>query len=276
LIETDIFDHLIANLQYICHSQSTDQKRRSAICMSIQNPRFELCAPSLAAAIAADRGGADRIELCSNLAVGGITPDPFLLESVLAAIAIPVHVLIRPRAGDFVFSANEFVQMRDQVEAVKAVGASGVAIGILLANGKVDVDRTRELAELARPMNVTFHRAFDETVDLDEAFESVVESGADLLLTSGGAHDVITGADTIARLRHRAGSRLEIMAGGGLRLANVSEVVSRTGVACLHGSLTPQTNGTAPRPNQLEENVREAVRLLREAWSQRPVPTTAG
>ncbi len=245
--------------------------------MFIQNPRFELCAPSLAAAVAAERGGADRIELCSNLPVGGVTPDPFLLESVLAAISIPVHVLIRPRDGDFVFSADEFTLMRQQVEAVKVAGASGVAIGILLADGRVDVDRTRELADLARPMGVTFHRAFDETVDLDEALVAVIETGADLLLTSGGADDVMAGADSIASLRRRAGPRLEIMAGGGLRLANLSEIVLRTGVSSLHGSLTPQIshNGTAPRPNQLEENVREAVRLLREACSQKPVPASA-
>ncbi len=245
--------------------------------MCIQNPIFELCAPSLAAAVAAERGGADRIELCSNLPVGGVTPEPLLLEAVLAAISIPVHVLIRPRDGDFVYSASEFTQMRRQVEAVKAAGANGVAIGILLADGRVDVDRTRELADLARPMSVTFHRAFDETADLDEALDAVIETGADLLLTSGGAPDVMAGADSIARLRRRAGTRLEIMAGGGLRLSNLSEVALLSGVSCLHGSLTPEAprNGTPPRLNQLEENVREAVRLLREAWSQKPVPAPA-
>jgi copper homeostasis protein len=245
--------------------------------MPIPNPIFELCAPSHAAAIAADRGGADRIELCSNLSVAGLTPEPQLLESVLAAISIPVHVLIRPRAGNFVYSASEFAEMRQQVEAAKAAGASGVAIGILLPDGRVDVNRTRELADLARPMNVTFHRAFDETVDLDEALDAVIETAADLLLTSGGAENVMAGADSIARLRHRAGTRLEIMAGGGLRLANLSDVVLRTGVSCLHGSLTPAnpSNGSAQYTSQLEENIREAVRLLREACSDRPVPAAA-
>jgi copper homeostasis protein len=245
--------------------------------MLAQDPRFELCATSLAAALAADRGGADRIELCSNLPVGGVSPDTFLLESVLAAISIPVHVLIRPRAGDFVFSSDEFLGMRREVEAVKAAGASGVAIGILLADGRVDVARTRELADLARPMSVTFHRAFDEATDLDEALEAVIETGAELLLTSGGAGDVMSGAAAIARLRRLAGTRLEIMAGGGLRLANLSEVVLRTGVSYLHGSLTPEDsgNGKSPRANQLEEDVREAVRLLREACSHRTAHATA-
>jgi copper homeostasis protein len=152
-----------------------------------------------------------------------------------------------------------------------------VAIGILLADGRVDVNRTRELADLARPMSVTFHRAFDESADLDEALEAVIETGADLLLTSGGADTVMAGADAIARVRHSAGNRLEIMAGGGLRLANLSDVVLRTGISCLHGSLTPanSSNGSAQFINQLEENVREAVRLLREACSDRPVSAAA-
>jgi copper homeostasis protein len=244
--------------------------------MAIQNPIFELCAPSLAAAVAADRGGANRIELCSNLPVGGVTPDISLLESVIEGISIPVHVLIRPRAGDFAFSGDEFALMRRQIEAVKAAGASGVAIGVLLADGRVDVKRTRELADLARPMKVTFHRAFDVTADVDEALEPVIETGADFLLTSGGAVDVLSGAETIARLRRRAGTQLEIMAGGGLRLANLSEVLNRSGVSCLHGSLTPHSssNGKTPGADQLEENVREAVRLVREAFALRPVHAT--
>jgi copper homeostasis protein len=253
----------------------TDPKTATHELMPIQNPRFELCAPSLAAALAADRGGASRIELCSNLPVGGVTPDLFLLESVLEAISIPVHVLIRPRDGDFVFSEGEFALMRWQVEAVKAAGASGVAIGVLLANGGVDVERTRELGDLARPMKVTFHRAFDETADLDAALDAVMETGADSLLTSGGAPDVLTGAETIARLNGRTGMQLEIMAGGGLRLANLSEVLHRTGVSCLHGSLTPQSSGKTSASDQLEQNVREAVRLLREAFAPRPVHATA-
>src|ERR1700684_3472738 len=98
---------------------------------------FELCAPSLAAAIAADRGGADRIELCTDLAVGGVTPDEDLLSSVIAAVTVPVHVLIRPRAGDFIFSSEEFAVMQRQIEAAKAAGAAGVAVGVLLPDGRV-------------------------------------------------------------------------------------------------------------------------------------------
>jgi copper homeostasis protein len=245
--------------------------------MPIQDPIFELCAPSLAAANAAHRGGASRIELCADLRVGGVTPDIALLESVIDAISIPVHVLIRPRAGSFVFSDDEFALMRRQVEAVKAAGASGVAIGVLLADGRIDVKRTRALVDLARPMDVTFHRAFDVTADLDEALDAVMETGANSLLTSGGAPDVLTGADSIARLHRRTGSQLEIMAGGGLRLENLSEVLNRTGVSCVHGSLTPHhsANGKTPVADQLQQNVSEAVRLLREAFAQRAIHAIA-
>jgi copper homeostasis protein len=237
--------------------------------MTSNRPTFELCAPSLAAALAADRGGADRIELCADLSVGGVTPGEDLLASVLASVSIPVHVLIRPRSGDFDFTVEEFALMRRQVRAAKAVGAHGVAIGVLLSNGHVDVDRTRELAELARPMKVTFHRAFDVTPDVSEALEAVVATGADLLLTSGGAADVLAGAESIGRIRNQAGKRLEVMAGGGLRLQNLREVVRRTGVSCLHGSLSAAAanNGHAPE-RRLEQDVREAMMLLRESCSQ--------
>jgi copper homeostasis protein len=225
---------------------------------------FELCAPGLAAAIAADRGGADRIELCTDLRVGGVTPDEELLANVLEAVSIPVHVLIRPRAGDFVFSDEEFALMQHQIEAAKEAGASGVALGVLLPDGRVDVESSRTLTELARPMHVTFHRAFDETIDLVEALEDVILTGADTLLTSGGASDALTGASSIAGLRERAGNRIELMAGGGLRLENLGELVRRSGVNCVHGSLTRSQGSTGNGMNSLEEDVRHVMRLLHD------------
>jgi len=228
---------------------------------------FELCAESLEAARAAQAGGADRMELCEQLSIAGVTPSAELLRSVLDAVSIPVHVLIRPRGGDFVYSEMEFSLMRRQVEQTKAAGASGVAIGVLLRDGRVDVFRTFELAQLARPMKVTFHRAFDETDDLDEALEDVIRSRVDCLLTSGGRANVLAGAEQIGRLQRQAGNRLEVMAGGGLKLANLAEVVRRSGVTCLHGSLSrargigEQLSGHA---SQIEEDLREAIRLLQQ------------
>jgi copper homeostasis protein len=233
---------------------------------------FELCADSLEAARAAQAGGADRMELCEDLAISGVTPSAALLRSVLDAVSIPVHVLIRPRGGDFVYSDAEVARMRRQIEEAKAAGASGVAVGILLPDGRVDVGRTRELAELARPMHVTFHRAFDETgCALEEALEDMIDSGADTLLTSGRAPNVHVGAEQIGHLQALAGDRLEVMAGGGLKLANLAEVVRRSGVTCLHGSLSRMRGAGAGNPLSLselqatlEQDLREAIRILQQ------------
>ncbi len=230
---------------------------------------FELCATSAEAAGAAERGGADRIELCANLPVGGVTPDEALLHSVLGKSSIPVHVLIRPRSGDFVYNAGEFRRMLTQIEAAKDAGAAGIAVGVLLPDGRVDVERTRLLVEAARPLRVTFHRAIDETPNLEEALEDVVNTGADCVLTSGGAPDVLSGAASLASLHLQAGTRIQVMAGGGLRLENLNEFVQRTGIRCVHGSLT-RRNGAHGDTNGavLEDAVREAVRLLRNGSAE--------
>lgn len=234
---------------------------------------FELCCESLESSLAAQAGGADRIELCTNLAVGGVTPPRTLMVEVIGAVDIPIHVLIRPRPGDFVFSSDEFEAMRHQIDAVKRAGASGIATGILLSSGRVDIGRTRALIEQARPMDVTFHRAFDETPDLSEALEDVIQTGADSLLTSGGAPDVLTGAATIRALAGQAGGRIELIAGAGLRLENLAEVVRLSGVSSLHGSLS-QRRGAITGP-AIASDVREAVRLLRVHAAELAPPAAA-
>jgi copper homeostasis protein len=234
-----------------------------------------LCGESLEAAKVAETGGVDRIELCAELHIGGVTPDFELTRATVEAVSIPVYVLIRPRGGDFVYSAEEFACMRAQIEQARDAGAQGVVLGVLLPDGRVDMERTRSLVEQARPMAVTFHRAFDEALDLSEALESVIETGADCLLTSGGAPDVLAGAETIARLVQQAGKRIQIMAGGGLWLGDVVEVMRRSGVTHLHGSLTRRNEEQKPaaRGAQLESDVREAIRLMREAVAVQ-VPAT--
>lgn len=233
---------------------------------------FELCVESLKAAQSAERGGADRIELCVRLDLGGITPSEELTAASIRALSIPVHLLIRPRGGDFVYTAREFDQMRRQVERGKEAGAAAVVLGVLLADGRVDIGRSRELVELARPMKVTFHRAFDETPDQSEALEAVIGTDADCLLTSGGAADVLTGAGQIAQLVRQARERIQIMAGGGLRLATMVELLERTGLRALHGSLTRRAgesgldsvnkDTTTGEAEILESDVRTAVRLM--------------
>jgi copper homeostasis protein len=240
---------------------------------------FELCTQTLEAARAAEAGGADRIELCARLSVGGVSPNFDLITATVRTVNIPVHVLIRPRAGDFCFSVAEFELMGRQIEMAKKAGAAGVAVGALLPDGRVDVQRSRELVDLARPMKSTFHRAFDETRDLEEALEDVVSTGASCLLTSGGEKDVLTGARSIARLREQAGERLDLMAGGGLRLHNLGEVVRRSGVSFLHGSLIrkeaglgswdlPHEDARTHRSMTLEADVCEAVRLFRQEFAR--------
>lgn len=236
----------------------------------MKNFIFELCAESLETARAAQRGGADRIELCTELSIGGVTPSLELVTSAVAALSIPVYVLIRPRGGDFAYSADEYARMRTQVMRAKQAGAAGVVLGVLHEDARVDVERSRALFELASPMKGTFHRAFDTTPDLDEALEAVIRTGADCLLTSGGTAEVLAGADAIGRLREQAGKRLYLMAGGGLTLENIEEVVRRAGVSYLHGSLTKwRENGVAKKSAAaacavLEADLRKAIRLFRE------------
>ena len=165
-----------------------------------KNFLLEISVESLEGALAAERGGADRIELCSDLSVGGLTPQTALLRAVRQQIQIPIFAMIRPRAGGFVYSPAEFTQMKESIAAARDAGASGLALGILKPDRTVDVDHSRELVELARPLPVTFHRAFDECADLSQALEDVVRSGAARILTSGGAATALEGATNIAML----------------------------------------------------------------------------
>jgi copper homeostasis protein len=166
---------------------------------------LEISVESVEGAAAAERGGADRIELCSNLSVGGLAPDLALLRAVREEIQIPIFVMIRPRAGDFIYSAAEFTLMKKSIAAGKDAGADGLVFGILKANRTVNIDRTAELVGLAQPLPVTCHRAFDACLDFSQALEDVVRSGASRILTSGGASTAHEGAATIKALVAVAG-----------------------------------------------------------------------
>jgi copper homeostasis protein len=198
---------------------------------------LELCVETLANAEIAARGGADRIEFCGELADGGITPSLGLLEQVLGAVAVPVHCMIRPRGGDFCYSSGELRAMERDIQLAKAAGAAGVVLGVLTPGGTVDVPATHRLVEIARPMQVTFHRAFDVTRDLDAALEDIIAAGVDIVLTSGGAERITEGTDVVLRLVERAGSRIEIMGGSGVRVQNAAALCEATGVSAIHASL---------------------------------------
>lgn len=202
---------------------------------------FELCAETVDACLAARTGGASRIELCSGLSEGGLTPSHGLIADTVPHAGLPVHVLVRPRGGDFCYSPREFDIMCDDVRHARELKAAGVVLGILTSEKIIDIARTRTLVEAARPMQVTFHRAFDETTSLPRSLEDAISAGCDRVLTSGGQRDVLAGADTLRALVQQAGERIEIAVGGGLRLRSAASVAKITGATHFHGSLRRRT-----------------------------------
>ena len=184
-------------------------------------------------ALAAERNGAGRLELCGP-GEGGLTPSPELLAAVLATVRIPVHAMVRPRTGDFVYTDTEFAQMRDEVAMIKSVGAAGVVIGISSPDGTLDLPRMRELIALARPLRVGVHRAFDRTPDADVALDQLIAMGVDIVLAAGHAPTAEEGIETLARLVRRAAGRTVIMPGGGVRANNVRAITDRTGCSEVH------------------------------------------
>ncbi len=196
--------------------------------------KIEICVDSVEGAMTAARGGADRVELCDNLMEGGTTPSGGCIKLARANLSIGLQVIIRPRGGDFLYSDIEMAVMVEDVRLAKALGADGVVIGCLTADGDVDQARTSALAELARPMNVTFHRAFDMCRDPRKALETLIELGIDRVLTSGQEASVLEGLDLICDLNKLAAGRIIVMPGGGLTARNVQKIVERSGVREVH------------------------------------------
>ena len=195
---------------------------------------LEACVDSAEAAIAAQEGGADRVELCANLLEGGTTPSAGTIQLARAKLDIGLNVMIRPRGGDFCYSGPEFQVMQHDVELAKELGADGVVLGILNPDGSVDAARTGALIELARPMSVTFHRAFDMSRAPHCAMEDLIKLGVDRILTSGQEISALEGLDLIADLVQKAGDRIVIMPGGGITERNVKKIVEQSGAKEVH------------------------------------------
>jgi copper homeostasis protein len=202
----------------------------------------EICVGDVASAEAAQAGGAFRVELCDHLAVGGTTPSAGAIALACRRLSIPVHVLIRPRAGDFVYSELELAVMRHDIEVANSLGAAGIAIGVLTARGTVDRKQMASLAALARPLSLTFHKAFDQVSDHLEALDILLDLGFDRVLTSGGRPTALEGVEMLAALVERARGRLAVMAGGRLDADSLPRVIRQGKVNEVHlGSAVTET-----------------------------------
>ncbi|KAG0231311.1 hypothetical protein BGW42_000297 [Actinomortierella wolfii] len=203
--------------------------------MSLPSPIVEVCLDSVASAIIAEKTGASRIELCAGLMEGGITPSAGLIRTVKAKTKLPVMVMIRPRGGDFCYDDDEFEAMLQDIALCHQLQVDGVVFGVLLPDGSVDVVRTRQLVEAAKPMMVTFHRAFDMVKDPFQALEDIIAiGGIQRILTSGCERSAYEGMDLLAELSAKANGRIIIMPGAGITERNVNKIVAATGAKEIH------------------------------------------
>ena len=203
----------------------------------MQNIRLEVAVDNAESVLAAVAGGAQRLELCSSLADGGLTPGIGFVEWARHTTVLPLHCMVRPRGGNFVYSSAELAIMEREIRAMHGAGADGVVLGALTTGLRVDIKAVRRLVTAARPMRVVFHRAFDLVADLAQALEDVIACGADILLTSGGAPTLELGLPTVTALVEQAAGRIEIMGGAGVRPTNAGRLWACAPIDTLHASL---------------------------------------
>lgn len=236
---------------------------------------IEVCAQSIESSLNAQKGGAWRIELCQALELGGLTPSPGLIQLASQYLTIPVHVLIRPRPGDFVYSRREMELIRREIELCKTMGVDGVVIGMLTPDLEVDVENLERLVDFARPMDVTFHRAFDTTPDLLESAHVIRETGCHRILTSGGAASAIEGIDMLSRLNELVGEDIAIMAGKGVNADNIPKLAA-AGISQFHLSGQAEYEGVGSSDlfpiNYFEtevEQIKAAKEVVKKLRSER-------
>lgn len=197
---------------------------------------LEICANSITSALAAQKGGADRIELCDNMAEGGTTPSYGTIAKSRDLLHILIYPIIRPRGGDFLYNNTEFDLMCKEIELCKQMGCDGVVIGLLNPDGSIDKRRTKFLVELAWPLGVAFHRAFDRSRDPFQSMEDIIDCGCERILTSGQKPTAPEGADLIAQLVEKAAGRIIIMPGSGVRENNIADLVKKTKATEYHST----------------------------------------
>jgi len=212
--------------------------------------QLEICANSVTSAIAAQDGGAHRVEFCQNLEMGGTTPSPGQIRIARRHLTIGMHVLIRPRAGDFLYTDTEIEEMKADILFCKEENCNGVVIGLLDADGHVNRERTQELVALARPMQVTFHRAFDVCSEPFDALETIIACGCKRLLTSGMKDTALEGGGLIKELIERADGRIEIMPGSGIHETNLADIAHVTGASAFHTSAKVVLNSRMHQQNE--------------------------
>ncbi|MDW7695118.1 copper homeostasis protein CutC [Flammeovirgaceae bacterium SG7u.111] len=197
---------------------------------------IEVVTDSVASCVNAELGGADRVELCDNLFEGGTTPSAGMIKLVRQKVKIDLMVMIRPRGGDFLYSPEELEVMKEDIKVAKELGVNGVVFGLLTPDGVIDKNKTKELIEIARPLSVTFHRAFDMVTDPFQALEDLIELGVDRILSSGLERSALEGVDLLKELIEKAGGRIIILVGGGIRPHNIEKIVAKTGAKECHVS----------------------------------------
>ncbi len=206
---------------------------------------LEMCIDSVESAIASAEGGADRVEFCANLLEGGTTPSLGAIRETKRAAKIDLSVMVRPRGGDFCHTEEEFAVMCEDVRIFKEEGVDCVVFGLLTPDGTVDVEKTQQLIEHARPLPITFHRAFDMTRDPFEALDTLIQLGVERILTSGQEPSVFEGTELVRQLIERAGDRIIIMPGCGITSKNVNRVIEETGAKEIHVA------APAPQPSRM-------------------------
>lgn len=214
--------------------------------------QLEIACFNYESAIIAQENGADRIELCENMKLGGTTPNSILVVKVRESLNIKVHVIIRPRGGDFVYSDEELTEMKQDIKQYKKLGVDGFVFGILKDNGKVNKKQNKELVHLAHPLSCTFHKAFDVVKNPEKSLEAIIDCGFQTILTSGQGVNVEEGILALERIQELAGDRIEIMPGGGLRSSNIKLLQDKLEPTFYHSSAITDSSETA-NPEEIKE-----------------------